>query len=69
MANKKFTTIKNDFCITFDYNADIEQLDDNNNSMIKAGSVYNFTAIKNLQNLEQTNTMVEVIGVVIEDRG
>lgn len=69
MANKKFTTIKNDFCVTFDYNADIEQLDDNNNSMIKAGSVYNFTAIKNLQNLEQTNTMVEVIGVVIEDRG
>lgn len=69
MANKRFTTIKNDFQITFDSNAEIEQLNDNKDSLIKSGQIYNFTAIKDLQGIQQTNTMVEVIGVITEDQG
>jgi hypothetical protein len=45
MANKRFTTIKNDFQITFDWNADIEELNDNKDSLIKTGSIYSFTKI------------------------
>ena len=36
MANKKFTTIKNDYCLTFDEGADIEEVDDAANA-IKSG--------------------------------
>ena len=28
LANKKFTSIKNDHCITFDQNAEIREVDD-----------------------------------------
>lgn len=48
MANKRFTTIKNDFQITFDQNAEIEALQDNKDSLIKSGQIYSFTPIKNL---------------------
>jgi len=30
IANKKYTSIKNDFCITFDKNSEIEEIDDDN---------------------------------------
>ena len=48
MANKRWTTIKNDFQISFDQWAEIEQLDDGKDSLIKSGEIYNFTPIKDL---------------------
>lgn len=68
MANKKFTTIKNDYQITFDERADIVEIQDQGNT-IKQGQMYQFTPISELQNIIGSSTMVEVIGVITEDRG
>lgn len=68
MANKRYTTIKNDFCLTFDERADIEEIQDQGNT-IKKGQMFQFTPIAELQNITASNTMVEVIGVITEDRG
>jgi hypothetical protein len=39
MANKRFTTIKNDYCVTFDERADIEEIQDDGKS-IKTGTMF-----------------------------
>jgi replication factor A1 len=31
MANKKYTSIKNDYCITFDRNSEIKEVEDDEN--------------------------------------
>ena len=30
LANKKFTSIKNDYCLTFDHNADVVEAEEDN---------------------------------------
>ena len=65
MANKRWTTIDNNFSISFDKNAIIEALDDAKYSSVKSGEIYNFTPIKNLLDIQQKNKLVDVIGVII----
>lgn len=47
MANKRYTTIKNDYCITFDERADIFEVEQGG-SAIRSGTVYQFTGISDL---------------------
>lgn len=62
IANKKFTSIKNDYCLTFDQNADIVEVDDSND-IDKQG--FSFVSLKDLEKLMQ-NSAVDVIGVIVE---
>lgn len=68
MANKRFTTIKNDYQLNFDERAEVKEIFDNQ-SVIKSGTVFSFTPLVELKNQLQSNQLVEVIGVVIEDQG
>jgi replication factor A1 len=43
LANKKFTSIKNDYCLTFDQNADILEAEEDN-QIKKQG--YSFVGLK-----------------------
>lgn len=79
IANKRFTTIPNDHCLTFDANAEITEslsgIDD------ISGNVYNFCSFQKIKesiSTEHGNTfapdklgstlpkMIDVIGVVLE---
>jgi replication factor A1 len=62
MANKKFTSIKNDFCITFSDHTEITPA--SNDNRIK-GKGYNFTKLSSVNELIQYQT-IDVIGVVIK---
>ena len=44
IANKRYTTIRHDFCITFDQYANIKEADENENLNIKGGG-FNFTTL------------------------
>lgn len=69
MANKRFTTIKNDYCIAFDGQAGIEEVPEAN-SRIKSGIVYDFTPLPQLAQFESSQLfMADVIGVVTELQG
>jgi len=46
MANKKFTSIKNDFCIVFEKNALINEVEDDGSIAIQA---FEFCDIKSIQ--------------------
>lgn len=70
MANKRFTTIKNDYCITFGDQVCIELIQNGEDGKnIKAGQVFNFTPINKLQDLVESLSMVDVIGVVTDAQG
>ena len=45
MANQRFATVKNDFCIVFDRNADIQEVPDDT-SIDQKG--YNFTTLEQI---------------------
>jgi len=60
IANKKFTSIKNDYCLTFDQNAEIQEVEDDRH-IEKQG--FAFTPIAHVQQLMQ-NQSIDVIGVV-----
>lgn len=62
IANKKFTSIKNDYCITFEYSTQVEQCAED--TQIK-GDAYSFTSLKGIEELVQQCT-VDVIGVVLD---
>ena len=44
VANKRYTTIRHDFCITFDVYANIKEASENDNLVIKGGA-FNFTTL------------------------
>lgn len=66
MANKKFTSVKNDFCITFDMKTNIErQTDDGSISLYS----FDFTPIDQIKSMMQSK-IVDIVGIVtaIEDK-
>jgi replication factor A1 len=62
IANKKFTSIKNDYCLIFDQNADIAEAEEDN-SIKKQG--FSFVGLKGIQELVQQQA-VDVIGIIVE---
>ena len=48
MANKRFTSIKNDFCIVFEKNAQISEVNDDGSI---AKQAFDFTNIKGIQEI------------------
>jgi replication factor A1 len=48
MANKKFTAIKNDFCLIFEKNAKIVETEDDG-TIASLDSAFDFTTIKSLE--------------------
>ena len=62
MANKKFTSIKNDFCIVFEKNAQILEVEDDGSI---AAQAFEFNDIKAIQDVQQMKTL-DVCGVVAE---
>jgi len=62
MANKKFTSIKNDFCIVFEKNAFIMEVEDDGSI---AAQAYDFCEIAKIQDVQQLKTL-DVCGIVAE---
>ena len=60
MANKRFTTIPNDYCITFNEQTTFEPVEEDS-SISKMG--FTFKKINELSEL-QTRSSVDVIGVI-----
>ncbi len=61
IANKKFTSISNDFCITFDKNTTIEEASDDESIGAQG---FCFVSIDQINEFEQNRT-VDTIGVII----
>lgn len=62
MANKRFTSIKNDFCIVFEKNAQILEVPDDGSI---AAQAFDFTSIKEIAEVFQLMTL-DICGVVSE---
>jgi replication factor A1 len=62
MANKRFTTIPNDYCISFDKDTKFEPAEEDY-TISKSG--YNFKLISDLNTL-QTKSSVDVIGIITD---
>lgn len=62
MANKRFTSIKNDFCIVFEKNAQIIEIEDD---FSIAQQAFEFCDINSIQEVQQMKT-IDVCGVVAE---
>ena len=62
LANKRYTSIKNDYCLTFDSNTVIECCKDD--AQIK-GDAFTFTKLEAIENMVQNQT-VDVVGIVLE---
>jgi len=60
IANKKYTSIKNDYCINFDKNSEIEEVEDDNRISLQG---FNFVTIDEINDFEQNRT-VDTIGVI-----
>jgi len=63
MANKRFTSIKNDFCLTFDNRTEIEPVNEDDNA-IQAQS-FSFVKIREVESLSSYAT-VDVCGVIVQ---
>eukprot|EP00347_Sterkiella_histriomuscorum_P012018 403370207 len=62
IANKKFTSIKNDHCLTFDQNAEISEVQDDN--QIKSQG-FSFVTLRNIEKV-MAGQAIDVIGVITE---
>lgn len=62
LANKRFTSIKNDYCLTFDQSADVQEAEDDK-EIKKQG--FSFVGLKGIQEMVQQQA-VDVIGVLVE---
>jgi len=60
LANQKFTSIKNDFCIVFDKQAEIYKSADDQKIQTTG---FAFTPISNIENFDKNRT-IDVIGIV-----
>ena len=60
VANQKFTSIKNDYCINFDKNSEIEECEDSEHI---SSYGFCFTTIDEINDFEQMRT-VDAIGVI-----
>ena len=62
LANKRFTSIKNDFCLTFSRDAICEPCEEDDE--IK-GTSFNFTPLESIRDLVQSH-IVDVCGVILD---
>ena len=62
LANKRFTSIKNDYCITFDDHTVVEACDEDR--AIKADG-YTFTSLESIEAMVGSQT-IDVIGVILD---
>eukprot|EP00349_Pseudokeronopsis_sp_Brazil_P004562 CAMPEP_0202970298 /NCGR_PEP_ID=MMETSP1396-20130829/16270_1 /ASSEMBLY_ACC=CAM_ASM_000872 /TAXON_ID= /ORGANISM="Pseudokeronopsis sp., Strain Brazil" /LENGTH=188 /DNA_ID=CAMNT_0049698709 /DNA_START=518 /DNA_END=1086 /DNA_ORIENTATION=+ len=62
IANKKFTSINNDYCINFDKNAKIEESPDDASIQEVA---FNFVSIDEINDIEQSKS-IDTIGVITQ---
>ena len=60
IANKKYTSIKNDHCVVFDKNSEIEEVNDDN-QISQQG--FCFVTIDEINDFEQSRT-VDTIGII-----
>ena len=60
IANQKFTSIKNDFCLVFDKQGDITEVPDNESIKSKG---FSFLTLPEIKALERTMA-VDVVGIV-----
>ena len=61
MANMRFATVKNDFCLVFDKNAEIQEVPDDQ-SIKERG--YNFTSLGNVLTEERIR-IIDFIGILV----
>lgn len=61
LANKKFTTIKNDYCLTFGNDAHVMKCDDDDDI---EGVSFNFTDLSEIESMVQSRVL-DVIGVIL----
>lgn len=66
MANKRFSSIKNDYCLILNDSASVEVAQDQNEDI--ADVQFDFTPISELATVETVKT-IDIIGVVIADNG
>ena len=62
LANKRFTSIKNDFCLTFDLNTVIEKCGEDKQI---TSDGFSFTSFEGIEALVQ-NCTIDVIGIILE---
>jgi hypothetical protein len=65
LANKRFTTVKNDFTLVFEKNASITEAEDDG-SIAGLDSAFDFVPIKEIEDKGSHQRSVDVIGVIIE---
>ena len=62
LANKRFTSIKHDFCLTFGKDSQVEKCMDDE----EIGSIaFTFTELSEIENMVQSRT-VDIIGVILD---
>lgn len=66
ISNKKFTTIKNDFCLTFEKNSTITECEDDG-SIPGSDSAFEFTTIKSIEDTAGgTQRSLDILGLIID---
>ena len=60
LANQKFTSIKNDFCVVFDRNGDIVEVPEDDSIQEKG---FNFVGVKDIGGMDRTK-VVDIIGIL-----
>jgi replication factor A1 len=62
MANKRYTSVRNDFCIVFEKNSEISEAQDDGSISNQA---FDFCSINDIQEIMQMKT-IDVVGVISE---
>ena len=65
ISNKRYTSVKNDHCITFDAGASIVEVHDPQSS-IPYGPIFEFTSFEDLKSRGSVLNTIDVIGVVTD---
>ena len=65
LANKRFTTIPHDFCLGFEVNADIFEVDDEKSKSSIKQQAYSFKTLKEVKDATHLY-MLDLIGVITE---
>lgn len=66
MANKKFTSVKNDFCLIFEKNAQIVETEDDG-SIAGQDSAFDFVTIKQIEEMNGGGQRsVDILGLIID---
>ena len=63
MSNRRYSSIKNDYCITFDSRTKVKKCSDNSNQIAKVA--FTFTRLDSIEGLN-SQAVIDVIGVIVE---